>query len=74
MNERPLISIDMIKRAVQGDPVALNKIVDHYDAYITKLATKRFYSDDGAVCYVIDEHKKRRLETKLLTAILKYKL
>lgn len=63
-----------IQAAVEGDPTAINKIVDHYEGYISKLSTKLLFDHYGNVYKCIDEEMRRRLQTKLIAKILNFKL
>lgn len=65
---------EMIKAAVGGDIVAINSIIDHYQGYITSLSVRKMYDEYGQVHYCVDETLRRRLETKLITVILKFKI
>jgi len=68
------ITFPIIKAAAMGDPIAINKIVDHYSGYITKLSTKRVYDVEGNAYGMVDDDMKRQLETKLITKILDFRL
>ena len=59
--------MEVIKAASEGDVVAINKILKHYEGYIVTLSTRRFYDESGCVQYCVDETLRRRLETKLIT-------
>ncbi len=65
---------EMIKAAAEGDIVAINSILDHYRGYITSLSVRKMYDEYGQVHYYVDETLRRRLETKLIMVILKFKL
>ncbi len=65
---------EMIKAAAEGDIVAINSILDHYRGYITSLSVRKMYDEYGQVHYYVDETLRRRLETKLITVILKFKV
>ncbi len=65
---------EMIKAAAEGDIVAINSILDHYRGYITSLSVRKMYDEYGQIHYYVDETLRRRLETKLIMVILKFKL
>jgi len=50
----------------------INAVLKHYEDYIAVLATKQLYDDYGNPYLCVDEGIKRRLETKLITAILSF--
>ena len=67
-----LIPYPVIVMASDGDAEAINAVLKHYKGYIKALATKRLYDDDGNTYLCVDEGLRRRLETKLIAAILKF--
>ena len=73
-NPAELPPFEMIKAAAGGDIVAINSILDHYRGYIKSLSVRKMYDEYGQVHYCVDETLKRRLETKLITVILKFKI
>jgi hypothetical protein len=58
--------------AADGDVDAINAVLRHFADYISVLATKRLFDDDGNPYLYVDEGIRRRLETKLITAILTF--
>ena len=46
----------------------------HYEGYIAVLSTRKLYDEYGNLHYCVDETLRRRLETKLITKILKFKI
>lgn len=69
-----LIPYPVIAAAVQGDPDAVNQVIDHYSGYIAAMSVRKSYDQNGNVCFVVDEDIRRRLETKLTIAILSFDL
>ena len=59
--------------AASGDVEAINRILKHYEGYIAVLSTRKLYDEYGNLHYCVDETLRRRLETKLITKILKFK-
>ena len=53
---------------------AINRILKHYEGYIAVLSTRKLYDEYGNLHYCVDETLRRRLETKLITKILKFKI
>lgn len=72
--ENDLPPYDMIKDAVGGDIDAITRVLKFYEAYITSLSVRKLYDENGNIHYFIDESLKRRLETKLITKILSFKM
>lgn len=60
--------------AASGDVEAINRILKHYEDYIAVLSTRKLYDEYGNLHYCVDETLRRRLETKLITKILKFKI
>ena len=68
-----LIPYPVIVLAAGGDVDAINAVLRHFGDYIAVLSAKRLYDEDGNAYLYIDEGLRRRLETKLITAILTFK-
>jgi hypothetical protein len=68
------LSYSTIRDAVSGDATAINKVVDHYTSYISKLSTKQRTDQFGNTYKCVDTEIHRQLQTKLITKILKFKL
>ena len=66
----PLFST--ISSAADGDEVAIEKILNHYDAYISKASLRPFY--DGNMYIVVDMELKGRIRAALIEAILGFEV
>ena len=71
VNKEPL-PFNVIEKAIDGDVEAINQVLKHYESYIIALSTRQLYDGDGNAYLCVDWEKKRRLETKLITAILTF--
>lgn len=71
--ENNLLPFHIIKAASEGDVIAINVVLKHYEGYIVSLSTRRLYDIYGTPYFGVDETMIRRLETKLITSILKFK-
>ena len=69
-----LIPYPVIAAAVRGDPEAVNRVLDHYSGYIAALSMRRSCNQNGNPCFAVDEEIRRRIETKLIVAILSFDL
>lgn len=69
-----LLPFHIIKAASEGDVEAINTVVDHYEGYIIRLSILKMYDEYGQVHYCIDETLRRRLQTKLITKVLDFKI
>lgn len=72
--KREPIAFPIIESAIAGDAVAINQIVDYFQPYINSRCRRKFIDDEGRSHYGIDEYMKRRMETKLITKILDFKI
>lgn len=59
----------IIEAAAAGDVDAINAVLKHYERYISAIATRTLYDENGTPHLCVDEAMKRRLETKLITRI-----
>lgn len=69
-----LLPFEIIEEAVTGDVDAINTVLRHYERYILTLSTRTLYDETGTPHLCVDEELKRRLETKLITKILDFKV
>jgi hypothetical protein len=67
-----LLPFTIIEAAAAGDVDAINAVVSHYERYLAALATRTLYDENGNSHLCIDDAMKRRLETKLITRILRF--
>lgn len=69
-----LLPFPVIVAATNGNVDAINAVVKHYAGYIAALSTRQLYDENGTPVLCVDEEIRRRLETKLITRILTFKL
>lgn len=69
-----LLPFHTIKAASAGNVEAINEVLRHYEGYIASLSTRKLFDEYGQPHYCIDETLRRRLETKLITKILDFKM
>ncbi len=67
---RALPSLTVIHAARSGDAEAIDRILRYYESYINKLCTRKLYDKAGTPHNCLDEYMKRRLEIKLIQAIV----
>ena len=67
--EKNLLPFHIIKAASEGDVMAINTVLKHYEGYIITLSTRKMYDEGGRLHFCVDETLRRRLETKLITKI-----
>ena len=67
---RVLLPLSVYEAARAGDILAMGQILRYYDSYINKLCTRTLYDENGYPHVCLDEAMKRRLEIKLIHAIV----
>ena len=72
--EDKLLPLCVIQAASAGDVDAINIVLKHYEGYIATLATRKLYDEFGQPHYCVDETLRKRLETKLITKVVNFKL
>lgn len=68
------LTYDTLQRALTCDPAALLQIVQHYNAYINRLAKRPVLGSDGMVYLCTDEDMKQELVLELLTKIPRFRI
>lgn len=71
---RNLLPFHTIKAASEGDMIAVNVVLKHYENYIISLSIRRLFGEFGNSHYCVDETLRRWLETKLIAKILDFKI
>lgn len=72
--EDQLLPFETIEAATRGDIAAINSVLAHFEGYIAKLAMRTLYDEHGCPYQYLDPELKRRLETKLIVRVLKFKI
>jgi len=67
-----LLPLSVIEQAANGDVDAILSVLKHYEGYITSISMRKLYDEYGNTHLYVDEGLKRRLETKLITAIMAF--
>ena len=73
-NERGLLPFPVILAATKGDPDAIKIVLQHYQSYIAHLSMKKIRDENGNTYWGIDEDLRERLQTKLMQAVLNFKI
>ena len=73
-SKRNILPFPVIVLAVQGDILALEQVVKHFEPYIIKLSQKTLFDEMGSPHIHVELETKRRLETKLMVALLKFEI
>lgn len=69
-----LLPFPVIAAAVNGNVDAIHSVLKHYEGYIAALSMRKLYDKNGCSHWCVDEEMRRRLETKLITRILTFRL
>ncbi len=72
--DRGLLPYTVIIAATKGDPEAMQIVVQHYESYIAFLSMRKLRDDGGNSYYGIDEDIRDRLRSKLMRAVLSFKV
>lgn len=64
------LPLAVIEAARAGDAGAVEQVLQYYNGYINKLCTRTLYDLDGSPRVRVDEYMKRRLQSRLIRAIL----
>lgn len=64
------LPLSVLHSAHVGDVEAMERVLRYNEAYINKLCTRTLYDGGGYPHKYLDEYMKRRLEVKLIQAIV----
>ena len=73
-NERGLLPYPVIIAATKGDPEAMQIVVQRYESYIAFLSMRKLRDERGNVYYGVDEDICDRLRSRLMRAVLSFKV
>lgn len=71
---RKLPEFEEILAAIEGDAQAMNAILTYFSPYIESECKRRVDEEQDKIRYETDEYMRRRLETKLISKILDFKI
>lgn len=73
--KRSLSPFRTILEATKGEPLAMEKVIEHFKGYMIILSTRKLEDEYGNTYSYVDESIYRRLELKLITAVVtKFKI
>lgn len=67
-------SFTVISAAADGDAQAIEKILKHYDAYISKVSLRPLYDEYGNIYIAVDTELKGRIRAAMMEMILKFEV
>ncbi len=68
------VPFEVIVQAIDGDVVAINQIKEHFRPYVIRRSLRFLIDEVGQKHVAIDDVLSARLETRLLTKILAFKI
>ena len=69
-----LLPYATIQAATEGDAEAIGAVLQHYEGYIARLSLRPIRNSYGYTKLCVDETMRRRLEIKLITSILAFRV
>lgn len=69
-----LLPFDIIVKSTKGDIEAINKVLNHFSGYIAEVSARKVYDNFGDVRYIVDEDICKRIENKLVSKILLFRI
>ena len=73
-DERGLLPYPVIIAATKGDPEAMKIVVQHYESNIAYLSVRKLRDERGNTYYGIDEDICDRLRSRLMRAVLSFRV
>lgn len=64
----------IIAAATAGNEMAIGKVLNHYDAYISKASLRPLYDEYGNIYLAVDTELKGRIRTALMKMIMKFEM
>ncbi|EMS74290.1 conjugative transposon protein [Enterococcus durans IPLA 655] len=68
------VPFEVIVQAANGDVVAINQIKEHFRPYIIRRSLRPMIDEVGQRHMIVDEMLHARLETRLITNILRFEI
>ena len=73
-DELGLLPYPVIIAATKGDPEAMKIVTQHYESYITYLSMRKFRDERGNFYFGVDEDICNSLRSRLIKAVLSFKI
>ena len=64
----------IIAAATAGNEMAIGKVLNHYDAYISKASLRPLYDEYGNIYLAVYMELKGRIRTALMKMIMKFEM
>ena len=72
--ENALVPYPVIVAATKGDPDAMKIVLQHFSGYIARLSMRKLRDERGNIYWGIDEDIRDRLRSRLMRAVLSFKV
>ena len=69
-----LLKYEILESACVGDPIAMDKVLLHYDRYIDSLSIQAVIDADGTRRMLVNDDIKSQLQSKLIAKTLAFRL
>lgn len=69
-----LLSFDIIAKSAKSDIESIKEVLRHFSGYIAKMSVKKTYDNFGNVKYIVDQDISKRIENKLVSKILLFRI
>ncbi len=74
MEERKKIPFSVISASSDGSEKDMQKVLKHYDGYISKLCLRPLYDENGQVYMVVDTELKGKIQSTLIHMMLNFEI
>ena len=72
--EFKMLPYKVVVKATEGDPEAINQVLEHYQGFIINRSLRPIVDEFGRQRMVIDETLYGRMQSRLLKKILSFKI
>ena len=72
-SRKRLLPYPVIICAVQGDPIAMDQVIDHYNPYITYLSRRNVRDEGGLIIKIPNPEIEAQLTSRLVRAVVRFK-
>lgn len=73
-NRNKLVSFSTIITAIQGDSIAMDAVISHYNNYIMKGVVRRYKDELGNISYFSDEDLGMEIKQRLMMKVLDFQV
>lgn len=74
MEKYSKVPFSVIVASSDGNEKEIQKVLKHYDGYISKLSLRPLYDEYGNAYMVVDTELKGRIQSALIDMILKFEI